>query len=115
MERLFPDMSRGHGHDRELMGLVSEPVFAESTSPIRGSRHGAPCQTFGTGPETRLFYARYDEYGCQPSVVFNGNGRFVTAFALSQRDKRCVSLRNSSSCLDQSGVQSASMNHRWRF
>jgi Transposase DDE domain group 1 len=31
------------------------------------------------GQQLRLFNAHYDEYGFQPIVVFNGDGRFVTA------------------------------------
>ena len=31
------------------------------------------------GQQLRLFNAHYDEYGFQPSVVFDGEGRFVTA------------------------------------
>jgi hypothetical protein len=31
------------------------------------------------GQQLRLFNARYDEYGFQPIVVFDGEGRFVTA------------------------------------
>ena len=31
------------------------------------------------GQQLRLFNAHYDEYGFQPIVVFDGEGRFVTA------------------------------------
>src|SRR6202162_1541822 len=31
------------------------------------------------GQQLRLFNAHYDEYGCQPIVVFDGEGRFITA------------------------------------
>src|ERR1043165_7518980 len=31
------------------------------------------------GQQLRLFNAHYDEYGFQPIVVFDGEGRFITA------------------------------------
>ena len=31
------------------------------------------------GQQLRLFNAHYDEYGFQPMVVFDGEGRFITA------------------------------------
>jgi hypothetical protein len=38
------------------------------------------------GQQLRLFNAHYDEYGFQPIVVFDGDGRFVTAMLRRQAE-----------------------------
>ena len=56
-------------------------------SVLRVLRHGSQTDHAGHrrhdgahgGQQLRLFNAHYDEYGFQPIVVFDGEGRFVTA------------------------------------
>ena len=45
------------------------------------------------GQQLRLFNAHYDEYGFQPIVVFDGEGRFVTAVLRPARRPKGVEIR----------------------
>jgi Transposase DDE domain group 1 len=44
-------------------------------------------------PQLRLFNAHYDEYGFQPMVVFDGEGRFVTALLRPAKRPSGVEIR----------------------
>ena len=51
------------------------------------------------GQQLRLFNAHYDEYGFQPIVVFDGDGRFVTAMLRpAKRPKRRGDTKAPSAC-----------------
>ena len=45
------------------------------------------------GQQLRLFNAHYDEYGFQPIVVFDGEGRFVTALLRPAKRPKGVEIR----------------------
>ena len=45
------------------------------------------------GQQLRLFNAHYDEYGFQPIVVFDGEGRFVTAVLRPAKRPKGVEIR----------------------
>ena len=45
------------------------------------------------GQQLRLFNAHYDEYGFQPIVVFDGDGRFVTALLRPAKRPKGVEIR----------------------
>jgi hypothetical protein len=45
------------------------------------------------GQQLRLFNARYDEYGFQPIVVFDGDGRFVAAMLRPARRPKGTEIR----------------------
>ena len=45
------------------------------------------------GQQLRLFNAHYDEYGFQPIVVFDGDGRFVTAMLRPAKRPSGVEIR----------------------
>jgi Transposase DDE domain group 1 len=45
------------------------------------------------GQQLRLFNAHYDEYGFQPIVVFDGDGRFVTALLRPAKRPRGIEIR----------------------
>jgi len=45
------------------------------------------------GQQLRLFNAHYDEYGFQPIVVFDGNGRFVTAMLRPAKRPKGVEIQ----------------------
>jgi hypothetical protein len=45
------------------------------------------------GQQLRLFNAHYDEYGFQPMVVFDGDGRFVTAVLRPARRPKGTEIR----------------------
>ena len=45
------------------------------------------------GQQLRLFNAHYDEYGFQPIVVFDGEGRFVSAVLRPAKRPRGVEIR----------------------
>jgi len=51
-----------------------------ATTPVRCE--AIPCSRWRSiygGQQLRLFNAHYDEYGFQPIIVFDGEGRFVAA------------------------------------
>ena len=67
---------RPSAHGRAMVDLYASlsgkfPSASCSISTTRSTRF--------TRPAVRLFNAHYDEYGFQPIVVFDGEGRFVTA------------------------------------
>jgi hypothetical protein len=45
------------------------------------------------GQQLRLFNAHYDEYGFQPIVVFDGDGRFVTALLRPAKRPKGIEIR----------------------
>ena len=45
------------------------------------------------GQQLRLFNAHYDDYGFQPIVVFDGEGRFVTAVLRPAKRPKGVEIR----------------------
>jgi len=45
------------------------------------------------GQQLRLFNAHHDEYGFQPIVVFDGEGRFVTAVLRPAQRPKCTEIR----------------------
>ena len=50
------------------------------------------------GQQLRLFNARYDEYGLQPIVVFDGGGRFIAAVLRPGRRARSSAPSYAASC-----------------
>jgi len=46
------------------------------------------------GQQLRLFNAHYDEYGFQPIVVFDGDGRFITAVLRPAKRPKGVEIRS---------------------
>src|SRR5204862_1500650 len=64
--RRRPDAARGRATAAHRGKFPSVVLDIDDTSV-----HG--------GQQLRLFNAHYDEYGFQPIVVFDGEGRFVTA------------------------------------
>ena len=53
------------------------------------------------GQQLRLFNAHYDEYGFQPIVVFDGEGRFVTAMWAATSSPQQCSAANGASGLNE--------------
>ena len=56
------------------------------------------------GQQLRLFNAHYDEYGFQPIVVFDAEGRFVTALLRPAKRPKGVEIRPATNCRRRSEV-----------
>ena len=65
--------AHGSRHGRSLLRVFPASSQAHRARYRRHVRRGS------RGQQLRLFNAHYDEYGFQPIVVFDGEGRFVTA------------------------------------
>ena len=83
----------------------AEDIFSEPRK--RGDR----AATVHGGQQLRLFNAHYDDYGFQPIVVLDEDGRFVTAVLRPAKRRRAAKSAPSSAA---SCGRSAATGRRWR-